>query len=277
MEFKILMAGADEAVWESLLWGFRARGYDLAPAFSTEEAMEILTRTKLDLLVLDLDALGLSGTDLIGRTRSDTPLARVLALSADPGKEREARSAGCDRFLRKPVVPLDLVEAMYTLLLEKDSEEVKQILPGLVESGGPAREWPKADVLLLEPDLGIARSLMRLLRDPLLADGVYFVHRTALLKQALYLLLHHKPHLVVADLSVLSVEHHPEEVVQKLLACEIQPRGYVFFMHSGDKNRPLLDSLPGRRWTGDPWSEEGLRTLVQLVGRMALEHHLVVQ
>ena len=279
MEFKILMAGVEDAVWEPLLEPFLDLGYNAAPALSAEEAKEILARTKLDLLVLDLDTLGSSGTELAGRLRAGTPLAKVLALSADPEKERQLRDAGFNRFLRKPVAREELVEAMCTLLLEKDAEEVGQILPGLAESGGPGREWPRANILLLEPDLGLARSLIQLLRDPLLAEGLYFVRRTGLLSHALNLLLRHKPrpHLVVADLSAFSFEYHPEEAVRKLLACEIQPRDYVFFMHSGDKNRPLMDSLPGRRWTGNPWDEENLRTLIQLVGRTALEHHLVVQ
>ncbi|MCM8811951.1 MAG: hypothetical protein NC910_02750 [Candidatus Omnitrophica bacterium] len=217
-----------------------------------EEAEQILSWAKLDLLVLNLETLGPSGLTLIRRVRADAPLAKVLALGAEPDQERELRAVGCDRLLPKPLAREPMVEAMCMFLLEKDAEEVQQILPGLAESGGPAREWPRADVLLLEPDLGLTRALMRLLRDPLVAEGMYFILRTAQLEHALKLLADHKPHLVVADLSLLSSQHHPDEVVQRLLACETQPRDYVFFMHAGDRNRHLLDSVPGKRWVGDP-------------------------
>jgi len=80
---------------------------------------------------------------------------------------------------------------------------------------------------------------MRLLRDPLVAQGVYFVRRTGELEQALTLLLRHRPRpdLVVADLSELSFfgRRPAEVVVQSFLASEIQPRDYIFFTHSGDK------------------------------------------
>ena len=42
MEFRILMASAEEAVWEPLLEPFLDLGYNVAPAPSAEEAMEIL-------------------------------------------------------------------------------------------------------------------------------------------------------------------------------------------------------------------------------------------
>jgi len=157
MEFRTLMAGVEEAVWEPLMHPFLDFGYNVAPAASAEEAAEILGRTKLDLLVLDLDALGSSAPGLIGHLRAGEPTAKVLALGADPGKEQGIRAAGCDRFLPKPLSREELAEAMCALLLEKDSAEVQQILPGLVESG--LKDWPEAHVLLLEPELTLARTL----------------------------------------------------------------------------------------------------------------------
>lgn len=77
---------------------------------SGEEAIERLEHTPFDLVIMDMQLEGMNGTETISRIRSFADRATsaqvpivVLSGYADPQKESEARAAGANRYLLKPL------------------------------------------------------------------------------------------------------------------------------------------------------------------------------
>lgn len=83
------------------------QGYQVQTAASAEEAIEILDAHHPLLVLTDLQLPGMSGLELTRRIKSDDRFGDtiVVALSAfaGPREEEEARRAGCDGCLAKPI------------------------------------------------------------------------------------------------------------------------------------------------------------------------------
>ncbi|HEX8137778.1 MAG TPA: response regulator [Pyrinomonadaceae bacterium] len=82
-------------------------GYQVEIAASAAEALEVLSKQPVDLLLTDWAMPGMSGGELISALKRDERLARIPTIvltGHDTEYERSAaRDAGCDRFLVKPI------------------------------------------------------------------------------------------------------------------------------------------------------------------------------
>ena len=79
-------------------------GYQFVEAHDGEEAVELATRLRPDLIILDLMLPGRSGLDVLSHLREHLPAAetRVIVMSAWGHADRAALNAGADRFVPKP-------------------------------------------------------------------------------------------------------------------------------------------------------------------------------
>ena len=89
-------------------------------AGSAPEARELLSATDVDVIVCDLGLPGENGLEFIRWVRAratghDVPAIAVTFFSERFGV-REARAAGFDVFLRKPIDPTDIVHVVATLV-----------------------------------------------------------------------------------------------------------------------------------------------------------------
>jgi CheY-like chemotaxis protein len=89
-------------------------------AGSAPEARELLSATDVDIIVCDLGLPGENGLEFIRWMRAraashDVPAIAVTFFSERFGV-REARAAGFDVFLRKPIDPTDIVHVVATLV-----------------------------------------------------------------------------------------------------------------------------------------------------------------
>lgn len=95
-------------------------GYRILEASRPAEALELLEREKVDLVVLELMMPGMSGPDLCRRIkqRQGTQLIPLLILTNVQGKENEIEGmdSGADEFLVKPLHP-DIVRARVKSML----------------------------------------------------------------------------------------------------------------------------------------------------------------
>ena len=84
-------------------------GYDVAAAESAEAAVEMISRRRPDLILMDIQLPGMDGLELTRKLKSEatTSAIVVVALTANtmPLHERAALAAGCAAFLAKPVSP----------------------------------------------------------------------------------------------------------------------------------------------------------------------------
>ncbi len=100
---RVLVVDDEPQVLRLLRTALTERGYEVATAASGEEALDLLARRPVDVVVLDLVMPGMSGLDVCRALRpgSDTP---VILLSAH-GDERDkvlALDLGADDYLTKP-------------------------------------------------------------------------------------------------------------------------------------------------------------------------------
>jgi two-component system NtrC family sensor kinase len=100
---KILAIGGDAALLTALADRVRGEGYDLVPAGSGDEALELLTFETMDCILLQLSGRDQSGLAMCRRIKSapgvrDVPLV-LMAPDADPQAMIEALAAGADDYV----------------------------------------------------------------------------------------------------------------------------------------------------------------------------------
>lgn len=270
MEFKILLVDDEKEITGALSQILLGQGYRVVQAGSGDEAAAIIQEDAVDLVILDLNMPGLSGIEVLKRLKVKAPRTRVVVLTGFPELEPEVRKIGCDGFITKPLAVSELVERINALLTHKDEDELKEYTMG-------AKVWqaypgePLATLLLFEPIQSIAQLLLRFLDNSQEAKGVYKVEWATSLEKATDFLFAVHPDILLMDLMTVQ---DPAEAVKKLLSCPVQPKDYIFYMHS-KVHKPLPSPLPGKRWDGNPWKQEDLNVLAQLIRKTALDHGLI--
>lgn len=90
------------------------RGFDVITAMDGGAALQQARERLPDVLLLDLSLPVLDGLEVMRRLRSDpvTSSMHIIALTAYSGesKAEEARAAGCDGFITKPIAPDEMVK-----------------------------------------------------------------------------------------------------------------------------------------------------------------------
>lgn len=88
-------------------------GYSVMYASNGIEALNIVGKWAVDLIVMDMMMPVMDGITATRRLKSDILTARIpiLAMTGDPGDalRQEATEAGCDTYIIKPVDPVALV------------------------------------------------------------------------------------------------------------------------------------------------------------------------
>ena len=109
-KFKVLVCDDDEAILESLRIYLTNSGYDVLTATNGIEALEIVKREKVSLVVLDIMMPQLDGlkTTLKIRERGNIPVILLSAKSEDTDKIA-GLEFGADDYVTKPFNPLELV------------------------------------------------------------------------------------------------------------------------------------------------------------------------
>ncbi len=102
---QILVVDDDESLRRVTEVQLLQSGFDVAPAASGQEALEILLEKPVDLVITDLKMPGMSGLDLLKRIRSDFPELVVIMVTAFGSIETavEAMRAGAYDYVTKPV------------------------------------------------------------------------------------------------------------------------------------------------------------------------------
>ena len=102
-------------------------GAAVIAAGSAPEARELLRATDVDVVVCDLELPGENGLEFIRwvRSRSSTGDVPAIAMTFFPERfgVREARAAGFDVYLRKPIDPTDIVGVVATLMKRRRASE----------------------------------------------------------------------------------------------------------------------------------------------------------
>jgi CheY-like chemotaxis protein len=95
-------------------------GYTTYAAETALEALEVLEKTAIDLIVLDIAMPGMDGITLLRQLKGDERYAQIpiimLTASGHHEDRRDAETAGADTFLTKPIGSSELLNAVEQLL-----------------------------------------------------------------------------------------------------------------------------------------------------------------
>jgi two-component system KDP operon response regulator KdpE len=97
----------------------KLRGFKVITTTSGEEALELVKSAKPDIMLLAIIMPGIDGFAVLKELRTFTKLP-VIAFSASPGNQDEARRLGANDFMHKPFDPDDMVRKIKALLSSKD-------------------------------------------------------------------------------------------------------------------------------------------------------------
>jgi DNA-binding response OmpR family regulator len=105
MDRKILVVDDEAAIREWLAEAFTTQGYEPYVAENAQEAMQILQREDIYVVVLDLKLFGMNGIELCRKIRQGRPLAIIYAMTGWGAlfEVEECREAGFDDFFVKPM------------------------------------------------------------------------------------------------------------------------------------------------------------------------------
>ena len=94
-----------------------AQGYDVIEAKDGVECMDILTKKKPDILLLDINMPGYNGLEVLEQVVKEYTDISVLMLSAvaDSKTVKETLRLGAKGFVAKPFSEVDLLEHLYSL------------------------------------------------------------------------------------------------------------------------------------------------------------------
>jgi CheY-like chemotaxis protein/anti-sigma regulatory factor (Ser/Thr protein kinase) len=134
---RILLVDDDRAFRHAIGTLLTAAGYVVLQAADGPEALALLTREPVDLMLLDIGLPGMSGLDVLAGVQSMAAAPRVVIVTADDTPETllKAVRGQADRFVRKPFAPTAIVEVVEEALQSPPAA----LLPIEVVSARP--EW----------------------------------------------------------------------------------------------------------------------------------------
>ena len=118
-ETSVLVVDDQAPIRESMVITFRREGYAVAAAESGDQALELLAQKPFDLIVTDLRMTGMSGIDVLKKTKELFPDTEVVVMTAYGTIEGavDAIKSGAYDYLTKPFPPEEL-----TLVAERALE-----------------------------------------------------------------------------------------------------------------------------------------------------------
>ena len=123
MTERVLVVDDDAQIRRALRTGLRGRGFDVSLAPNGETTLDLLSRERFDVVILDLGLPGIDGADVIARVRewSDVP---VIVLSVRDRQEDKVRAldAGADDYVTKPFSMEELLARMRAVRRRSASE-----------------------------------------------------------------------------------------------------------------------------------------------------------
>lgn len=122
--YDVLLVEDDAIVADVLVGMLQAQGHRVAHAAHALAAMNEVATYRFDIALVDLDLPGMDGLTLAQHLREQCATMAMAAItaSADGDAEQDAKAAGFDAFLRKPLTGEGLANALRGLLAQRSIE-----------------------------------------------------------------------------------------------------------------------------------------------------------
>ena len=120
----VLVVDDEEPIRNALKKFLNQQGYDVATAASGDEALRVLQRQKVSVVLLDVRMPGKSGIDLVPQVLEIEPTVAVLMLTAvnDATTAALCMQRGAMDYLTKPIDLSDLARAILRAIRRRDSQ-----------------------------------------------------------------------------------------------------------------------------------------------------------
>jgi DNA-binding response OmpR family regulator len=151
---RILILDDEENILSLLSTILRLGGHEVVTANNQTDGHDILRRSAIDMLLLDLRLGDLDGRDFFHRARGDGYSGAIVIVSAY-GALRAARELGADGAIEKPFEPTELLAEIDRIVSLRSAETAEagesghengESRPSLLQtlSGPVLRFWPRA-------------------------------------------------------------------------------------------------------------------------------------
>ena len=163
MAIKVLVVDDDPQTLQLMSHIVRAQGYEVTTAISGAEALQQVSASRPDVMLLDVMMPEMDGVEVCRRLRAnksyaDLPILLMTAL-AEPGNHADGLLAGADDYIAKPVDPVSLVARIKSVLRRSRSDQpirdlLTEIANGAVMTLGAVMAW----ILITDEERGMLRS-----------------------------------------------------------------------------------------------------------------------
>src|ERR1700739_2560709 len=132
----------------------KAEGHDVEIADSGEMALSLMRRQAPDILLTDLRMDGMSGLDLLGKTREDFPTVTVVIMPASDTIDTavSAKKNGAYDYLVKPFTPEQLEHLMERIeefrRLREENSKLRNQVDALSEPSAIVSQNPRMHKVL---------------------------------------------------------------------------------------------------------------------------------
>lgn len=124
---RILLADDDPGVRGSLTRVLQSEGFLVLPAPNGEEAIQLASASKVDLVLLDLNMPVRNGWDVFEHLTTENPLLPVVIITARQNQLFTALGAGAGALLEKPLDIPVLLQTISALLAESSETRLARL------------------------------------------------------------------------------------------------------------------------------------------------------
>ncbi len=121
---KVLVLDDEKGLCEDMKEFFAYRGYKVFAATSGEQAVSIIKKENLDILVLDIKMEGIDGLKVLKTAKEKDPKVKAIMVTAlrDEDMKRQALSLGASEYVTKPFS----YEKLETLIIHMVNDILKE-------------------------------------------------------------------------------------------------------------------------------------------------------
>ena len=133
----ILVVDDEEDIGRVLGFLLKQKGYEVQVVQSGEEAIEIVSKRMLDLVITDIRMHGMDGIELLRRCRDISPSTAVIIMTAHAslGTAVEAIRLGAADYIEKPFVNDEMLETVSIVLQRQDEKRPVHAGPDIGQAG----------------------------------------------------------------------------------------------------------------------------------------------
>jgi DNA-binding response OmpR family regulator len=123
MAERILIVDDDPLLCSLLRMALRRENYDTYEAYSGQNALELLEKQPVELILLDVMMADLNGFEVLRHLRSDPVLGAIpvifLTARVDAISQKTGMDIGAVEYLTKPITPDALIERVRAVLASR--------------------------------------------------------------------------------------------------------------------------------------------------------------